>query len=163
MKGFTLLETILSMSIVSLVSVTSIYILFLSLNLRDLTLATTRTEESIRVFEHAVRQGTLGAVSISGNSSSLFLRSANECWSFVYDSSAKNVFYTKTLQVGCITDPNPATLFFPSTTKITSMIFSYSPIATGGNLVRVLGTIQTVLPFDTYETNFSESFVNLID
>lgn len=163
MRGFTLFETMLAMTIVSLVSVTSIYILFLSLNLRDLTQSTTISEESIRVFERSIREAVLGSQSITGNSGSLFLRSQSICWSFVYDPSILNVKYAKVSQTGCTPDLNPTSLFFPSSSRITALSFSFLPISTGGNLVRVAGTIQTVLPFDVYQTSFSESFVNLID
>ncbi|HCQ31190.1 TPA: hypothetical protein DIU27_02270 [Candidatus Collierbacteria bacterium] len=161
--GFTLFETLLAMTIVSFVSVTSIYILFLSLNLRDLTLSTTKTQESIRVFERSFRKAVLGAQSISGDSDSIFLRSQNECWSFMYDSVNKNLKYTVNSQIGCTPDPNPVDLFFPDATKIESMSFLISDIASGGRMVKVNGSISVTLPFDKYQTSFSESYVNLID
>lgn len=161
--GFTLLETLLAMSIVSFVSITSVYILFLSLNLRDLTLSTTKTQEAIRVFERALRQAVLSAQNVSGGGSSIFLRSQNECWSFVYDSVIKNVKYSKIVQSGCTPNPNPNSLFFAPETKIDAVSFAYSPITSGGRVVKISGSIKTTLPLDVYETTFSESFVNLID
>ncbi len=162
-KGFTLLETILAMSIVSLVSVASVNMLFLSLNLRDLTLSTTKTQEAIRVFERLLRQAVLNAQNVSGGGSEIFLRSQGECWSFVYDAANKNMKYSKIVQNGCSPDPNPTDLFFATETKIDSISFAFSPITTGGRIVNVSGSIKTILPFDVYETTFSESFVNLID
>ncbi|EKD53226.1 MAG: hypothetical protein ACD_61C00105G0002 [uncultured bacterium] len=162
-SGFTLFETLLAMTIVSLVSVTSVYILFLSLNLRDLTLATTQTEESMRIFNRQLRQAVIGAKSVTGGSDSIFTRSQTECWSFVYDPLSKNIKYSELKQEGCTPDPDPSTLFFPSSSKINSIAFTISDISTGGRLVGVTGTIQTTLPFDTYQTTFSESYVNLID
>lgn len=161
--GFTLLETLLAMSVVSFVSITSVYILFLSLNLRDLTLSTTKTQEAIRVFERALRQAVLSAQNVSGGGDSIFLRSQGECWSFVYNSVIKNVKYSKIAQNGCTPNPNPTSLFFASETKIDSIFFAYSPITSGGRMVKVSGSIKTILPLDVYETTFSESFVNLID
>lgn len=162
-SGFTLLETIVAMTVVSLVSVTSVYILFLSLNLRDMTLTTTKTQEAIRVFERSFREAALGAISVTEGTNSLFLRSAERCWSFVYDPLAKNVKYTRTIQVGCVPDSNPVNLFFPSSIKISAMAFSVRSISTGGKLVEMTGTVQTVMPFDTYQTDISEAFVNLMD
>ena len=162
-SGFTLFETLLAMTIVSLVSVTSVYILFLSLNLRDLTLTTTKTEESIRVFNRQLKAAVIGAQSVTGGSGSIFTRSETECWSFVYDAVSKNVKYSQIKEGGCTPVPNPSNLFFPSSTKVNSMVFQVSNITTGGRLVGVSGTIQTTLPFDTYQTTFSESYVNLID
>ncbi len=158
-----MMETLLAMTIVSMVSVTSVYILFFSLNLRDQTLATTKTEESIRVFERSFRQAALGAENISGDANSIFLRSESECWSFVYDSVMKNVKYSKILQEACIPNESPSELFFPTMTNIKTLSFSFSPITTGGNLVSVIGSMETVLPFDSHETTFSDSFVNLVD
>ncbi len=163
MKGFTLFETLLAMTIVSLVSITSVYILFLSLNLRDLTLTTTKTDESVRVFERSFREAVLGAQSISGDTHSIFLRSQSECWSFVYDDGNKNVRYSAKMQSGCTPDINPSDFFFPSSTKIEDISFIVSPISTGGRLVKVNGTIQTILPFDVFQKSFSLSYVNLID
>ncbi len=161
--GFTLFETLLAITIISLVSVTSMYILFLSLNLRDMTLATTKTEESIRIFERSFRQAALGALNVTKGTNSIFLRSTDECWSFLYDSINKSVKYTKIVQTGCTPDANPGTLFFPASTKINSLTFSVIPLATGGNLVGMSGTVQSTLPLDTYQSSFSESFVNLMD
>jgi len=163
MRGFTLFETLLAMTIVSIVSVTSVYILFLSLNLRDLTLTTTKTDESVRVFERFLREAVLGAQSISGDNQSIFLRSQSECWSFVYDAVNKNVKYSSKIQSGCIPDPNPSSYFFPLSSKIEAISFLVSPITTGGRLVKVSGTIQTILPFDIFQKTFSLSYVNLID
>jgi len=162
-SGFTLFETLLAMTIVSLVSVTSVYILFLSLNLRDLTLATTQTEESVRIFNRQLREAVIGAQSVTGGSGSIFTRSQTECWSFVYDDLSKNIRYSDLKQEGCTPDPDPSNLFFPSSSKISSIVFTIMDISTGGRLVGVTGTIQTALPFDTYQTTFSESYVNLID
>ncbi len=163
MKGFTLFETLLAITIISMVSVTSMYILFLSLNLRDMTLATTKTEESLRIFERAFRQAALGAISVTKGTNSIFFRSSDECWSFLYDTVNKSVKYTKTVQVDCTPDPNPIISFFPASTKVNSLSFSIIPIATGGNLVGMSGTVESTLPLDTYQTSFSKSFVNLMD
>lgn len=163
LSGFTLLETLLAISIVSFVSVTSVYMLFLSLNLRDLTLATTKTQEAIRIFERSLRQAVLSAQNISGGGGSIFIRSQNECWSFVYDNIEKNVLYSKISQNGCTPNPSPTSLFFAPETKINSISFSFSPITSGGQTVKVDGLIKTILPFDVYETTFSETLVNLID
>jgi prepilin-type N-terminal cleavage/methylation domain-containing protein len=162
-KGFTLFETLLALTIVSFVSVTSIYILFLSLNLRDLTLSTTKTEESLRVFERSFRRAVLGAVSITGDPDSIYLRSQDECWSFEYDGVQKNLKYAMTAQSGCTPNPTPTDLFFPVSTKLESMSFLVYYITTGGRLVKVNGSIRTALPFDVYQTSFSDSFVNLVD
>lgn len=163
MKGFTLLETILAMTIISAVSVASVYMLYLSLNLRDLTLATTKTEESLRVFNLAIRNATLGAISISGGGDALFLRGKSECWSFVYDSGFRNVRYSKISQPDCNPDPSPLNIFFPTSTKINSLVFRFTPLSTGGRQVSVNGQMQTILPFDVYQTDFSNSYVNLVD
>lgn len=161
--GFTLLEVLMAVSIISVVSVASIYMLFLSLNLRDLSLSTAKTEESLRVFDRSLREAVIGAQSINGNNTSLFLRSTAECWSFVYDNNLKNIKYTKISQVDCIPDPNPSALFFPNSTKINSFSFFLSNLSTGGRQVSVNAIIQTTLPLDSYLTNFSASYSNLID
>ncbi len=163
MKGFTLIETLIAMSIISFVSVASVYSLFLSLSLRDLTLATNRTEEGLRVFDHNLRSAVIGAASITGNSSSIFLRSLTVCNSFVYDANLKNVKYTKIVQAGCAPDPDPQNLFFPSNTKINSLSFLFFNLATGGRQVNASGIVETVLPFSSYLTSFSSSFTNLVD
>ena len=162
-SGFTLVETIISMGIISVISVASVYLLFLSLNLRDLVGATVKTEESLRVFSRILHESVIGAVSISGSGNSIFLRSQNECLSFVYDSNLKNLKYSRIILAGCTPDPNPSALFFPSSTKINTMSFVVTNLTTGGRQVNANGLIKTTLPFDTYETTFSISYVNLVD
>lgn len=163
MKGFTLIETLIAMTIISLVTVASVYSLFLSLSLRDLTLATNRTEEALRVFDRDLRQAVIGASSITGNASAIYLRSMTECNSFVYDSVLKNIKYTKISQVGCAPDPDPQNLFFPTSTKINSIAFMYFTLATGGRQVNVSGIVETILPFSSFQTSFSNTFTNLVD
>lgn len=163
MKGFTLFETLLAMGIVSLVSVAAVYSLFLSLNLRDLTLATTKIEESLRVFDRSLRRSAVGASSITGSSNSLFLRSQNECWSFVYDAILKNIKYDKTSSPGCSPNQNPQSLFFPSTIKINTLTFVVVPLNTGGRQLNVSGVVEAILPFDSYQTSFANSYINLVD
>lgn len=163
MKGFSLLETLLAMTIVSVVSVASVYMLFLSLSLRDLTLTTTKTQESLRVFDRALREAVTGATSVSGSGGSLYLSTASRCWSFAYDSITKNVKYTNLSQVNCSPDPNPTTPFFASPTKINSLSFVITPLSSGGRQIIMNGTMQTTLPFDFFSTSFSNVYLNLID
>lgn len=163
MKGFSLLETLLAMTIVSVISVAAVYMLFLSLNLRDLTLTTTKTQESLRVFDRALREAVIGAKTVSGGGNSLFLNTDSQCWSFVYDAVSKNVKYSKITQTNCVVDPSPTNLFFPTTTKINSLTFSILPLSSGGRQIVMSGTVQTTLPFDVYSTSFSNTYINLID
>lgn len=161
--GFTLLETLIATSIISIVSLASVYMLFLSLSLRDMTSTTAKTEESMRVLDRSLRQAITGAQAITGSGTELFLRSAAECWSFVYDGNIKNIKYAKISQIGCSADTNPTELFFPESTKVNDMSFTYGSLATGGRHVRVTTVLETVLPFDSYASSFSNSYVNLVD
>lgn len=163
MKGFSLLETLLAMTIVSVISVASVYMLFLSLNLRDLTLTTTKTQESLRIFDRSLREAIIGASTVSGGGSSLFLSTTSQCWSFVYDGVAKNVKYSKVVQAGCVADPSPTSLFFATSTKINSLAFSIINLSSGGRQIVMSGTVQTTLPFDVFSTSFSNTYINLID
>lgn len=163
MKGFTLLETLLAMTIISVISVAAVYMLFLSLNLRDLTLTTTKTQESLRVFDRAFREAATGASSVAGGGGSIFLKTSSVCWSFVYDPLIKNLKYSKTTQANCVSNPTPQNLFFATTSKINSLSFTIAPLSTGGRQIIVNGTIETKLPFDVYTTSFSNTYINLID
>lgn len=162
-KGFTLIEIVIAIATVSIVSVATMYILFLSLSLRDLTLTSTRTEESLRIFDRYLRLSVLDALAITGGGNTLYLQGESECWSFVYDSVDQNLKYAKTTQTGCTPETNPATLFFPSSTKTTSMNFLITPLSSGGRQVKIDGTLKTTLPLDVYETNFSGVYINLVD
>src|SRR5512138_2610851 len=122
-SGFTLFETLLAMAIISVISVASIYMLYLSLNLRDLSLGSARTEEALRIFDRTLRNAALNSKTITGGGTSLFLTSPSTCWSFVYDSISKNIKYAKISQAGCTPTQNPGTGFFPSTVKITALNF----------------------------------------
>lgn len=161
--GFTLFETLIATSIISIVSLASVYMLFLSLSLRDMTSSTAKTEESTRVLDRSLRQAIAGAQAITGSGTELFLRSEAECWSFVYDGNIKNLKYAKISQTGCSADPNPTDLFFPESTTVNNMSFTYGPLATGGRHVRITTELETVLPFDSYVSTFSNSYVNLVD
>lgn len=163
MKGFTLLETLIAMTIISLISVTSVYILFLSLNLRDLTMATIRTEEALRVLNRTMRQAVLNAEDISGSNNTLYTSSANECWSFLFDAGNKTIKYARVNQSGCTPPLNPTSSFFPGTIQVSSFSYIITPILTGGRQVKVAGTVQSILPFDTYQTDFSSTYINMID
>lgn len=162
-SGFTLIEMIIAMTTVSIVSVATMYILFLSLNLRDLTITSSKTEESLRVFDRTMRMAATQALAITGGGSSILIRGKNECWSFAYDSLAQNVEYSKIVQTDCNPDPNPSSSFFSASTKVISMNFLITPLSSGGRQVKVDGTFQTTLPLDVFQTSFSNAYVNLVD
>lgn len=162
-NGFTLIEMIIAMTTISIVSVASMYILFLSLNLRDLTLTSSKTEESLRVFDRTLRKASTQALAITGGGSSILIRGKSECWSFAYDAVSQNVKYSKIAQNDCNPDPSPSSLYFPSSTKVTSMNFLVNPLSSGGRQVKVDGTLQTTLPLDVFQTSFSSAYVNLVD
>jgi hypothetical protein len=158
-----MLEVIISLSIMSIVSVASVWLVFTTLALRDLALATTATSESLRVFGHILSRVVVGANVITSSPTTLFLTSANECWSFVYDANTKQVFYAQTLATGCAPNPNPANVFFPSYTQVDNFIFGVSTLPTGGRQVTVTGVVNTILPFENYQVSFSNTFTNVVD
>ncbi|MBI1872008.1 hypothetical protein HYS10_01170 [Candidatus Collierbacteria bacterium] len=161
--GVSVLEIVITLSILSVVSVASVWLVFTTLSLRDKALATTLTQESLRVFTAKLRLAVLNANVVSGTSTSLLLTSASECWSFVYDSVAQNIRYSQILSSGCTPDPNPSTNFFPTITSIGSITFTINPLATGGRQVTATGVVKTTLPFDNYQTSFADTFTNVVD
>lgn len=161
--GATLLETLIAIGIFSLLSVAATWLVFSSVNLRDATLATTRTIESLRVFNHTLRQAVTGAQTVTHTPTTLNLFSSANCWSFAYSALQNNLLYDHTTTPGCVPNPNPTTLFFPTSTQLTNFSFSVYPLATGGRQVIVASDIQTVLPFSDYQTSFSQTIVNLVD
>lgn len=161
--GISMLEVVISLGILSVVSVASVWLVFTTLSLRDQTLATTSTSESLRIFSRTLSRAIQNANVVSGTSDSLLLTSAAECWSFVYDSVAKNVRFAQTLASGCTPNPNPGTLFFPSYSQITNLIIVVTPLVTGGRQVTTTGVIDTVMPFSNYQVNFSNTYFNTID
>ncbi len=161
--GISLVEIVITLGIMSVISVASVWLVFTTVSLRDKVLATTATAESLRVFSHTLSRAIENAAVVSGSSGSLYLTSASECWSFVYDDSVKNVRYSQSLASGCTPNLTPTTVFFPVISAINSMVFIVTPIATGGRQVTVSGVVSTVLPFDSYQTSFSDTFTNVID
>ncbi len=158
-----MLEVVITLSILSVVSVASVWLVFTTLSLRDQALATTATNESLRVFSRTLSKAVQGASVVSGTPTSLLLTSISECWSFVYDATAKNVRYSQIVAQGCTPNPSPSTLFFPSYSEVTSFNFSVSPLATGGRQVFASGVVNTILPFENYQINFSDTFTNVVD
>lgn len=158
-----MLEVIITLGIMSIVSVASVWLVFTTLALRDLTLATTSTSEALRVFSWTLSHSVRGATVVSGSATTLLLTGVNECWSFVYDDVAKNIRYAKTLAIGCSPNPVPSELFFPSYSQLTNFSFSVNPLPTGGRQVTAMGAINTILPFENYQTSFSDTFTNVID
>ncbi|OGD69805.1 hypothetical protein A3A84_01975 [Candidatus Collierbacteria bacterium RIFCSPLOWO2_01_FULL_50_23] len=161
--GTSMLEVIITLSIMSVISVASVWLVFTTLSLRDQVLATTTTTESLRVFSRTLTRAIQNTSVVGGSSSSLLLTSAAECWSFVYDSISKNVRYSQTLASGCTPNPDPTILFFPSYSEISAFNFSVASLATGGRQVTVSGVINTIFPFENYQTSFSDTFTNVID
>lgn len=161
--GVSTLEVIITLSILSVVSVASVWLVFTTLSLRDQVLATTTTAESLRVFSHILSGGIQKAAVISSTPTTLFLTSANECWSFIYDSNVKNIYYSQSKASGCTPNLTPSTLFFPSYSEISSFNFQLTNLATGGRQVTASGVINTILPFGNYLTNFTDTFTNLVD
>ncbi len=159
----SMLEVIITLSIMSIVSVASVWLVFTTLALRDLTLATTSTSESLRVFSSTLARAVRNAAGVSSSPSSLFLTSADECWSFVFDESAKVLRYNQTTSVGCTPDPSPSESFFSSYSQISNFTFSVSALPTGGRQITAIGTVTTILPFENYQTSFLETFTNVID
>jgi len=163
MSGISMLEVVITLSILSVLSVASVWLVFTTISLRDQALATTVTNESLRVFSRTLSKAIQGASVVSGTSTALLLTSPSECWSFVYEGVTKNVRYSKILAQGCTPDPSPATMFFASYSQVSSLNFTISALATGGRQVFVSGVINTILPFENYQTNFSDTFTNVID
>lgn len=161
--GVSMLEVIITLSIMSIVSVASVWLVFTTLSLRDLALATTATSESLRVLSTTLSRAVRSASVISGSPNSLLITSVDECWSFVYDGDLKNIRYAKTLATGCAPNPNPGELFFPSYSQLTSFSISVAPLPTGGRQVTVGGVINTILPFENYQTSFLDTFTNVVD
>ena len=93
--GVSMLEVVITLSIMSIVSVASVWLVFTTLSLRDLVLATTATSESLRVLSHALSRAVRGASVVGGSPTSLLITSVDECWSFVYDADVKNLPYAK--------------------------------------------------------------------
>jgi len=162
-NGFTILELLIAISIFSVVSVASVWLIFSSLSLRDQTLAATRTQEQLRVFSHTLRGAIQNASVVSGGGNTLQLVSLNECWSFIYDDMLRNVRYSKTTGAGCSPDPVPDSPFFLTTSQLLSLSFTITPLSTGGRQVSVNGEMRTILPFDDFQMSFNDSFTNLID
>lgn len=161
--GISMLEVIITLSILSVISVASVWLVFTTLSLRDQALATTTTTESLRVFSRTLSRSIQSASVVGGTSNSLLLTSAAECWSFVYDPIYKNVRYSQIIASGCTPDPSPTTLFFPSYSEISAFTFSATPLVTGGRQVSASGVINTIFPFENYQTSFSDTFTNVID
>lgn len=161
--GFTILELLIALGIFGLVAVGTTGMIFSAISLRDQALATTRTEESLRTFNHILREAVQGAKAVTGGGNRLFLTGTSDCWSFVFDSATKNINYAEVVSVGCTPNMNPATRFFPATVQASGLVFSITPLSTGGRQVTVSGTVQTILPFSDYQTSFSNTFTNVID
>lgn len=161
--GVTLLEVLISIAIFSVISVAATWLVFSSLNLRDQTLATTRTIESLRVFSHTFRTSVLGARTLTFTPTTLTLLSPSDCWSFFYSAATATLLYDHQTTPGCVPTANPSLSFFPAATQITNFSFVIHPLATGGRQVIASGDITTVLPFSSYQTTFAETVVNLID
>lgn len=161
--GVSMLEVVITLSIMSIVSVASVWLVFTTLSLRDLTLATTTSSESMRVFSNSLSRAVRNASVVSGTPTSIFLTSATECWSFVYDSNTKKVFYSLISSAGCTPNLNPTISFFPSVSQVTNLIFNISNLTTGGRQVTVTGVINTILPFENYQISFSDTYTNVID
>lgn len=156
-------EVVITLGILSVVSIASVWLIFTTLNLRDQALATTQTNESLRVFMKTLRQATMGATVVTGSATTLFLTAPSECWSFVYDAAAKSVRYAQSLTSGCTPDLNPATSFFSSVTQVPALTFMVIPLATGGRQVVVTGVVNTILPFENYQADFTNTFTNVVD
>ena len=161
--GVSMLEVVITLSIMSIVSVASVWLVFTTLSLRDLVLATTATSESLRVLSHALSRAVRGASVVGGSPTSLLITSVDECWSFVYDAGVKNLRYAKTMAAGCVPNPNPSELFFPSYSQLTNFSFLVAALPTGGRQVTASGVMNTILPFENYETSFSDTFTNVVD
>lgn len=162
-KGFTILELLIAVGIFSIVSVTSVWLVFSSLSLRDQTLASTRAQEQLRVFSQTLRGAIQNSRVVSGGGNTLQLTSQDSCWTFIFDDLLENVRYGQTAGVGCSPDPTPQTSFFAPTTEVSDLEFTITPLSTGGREVRVEGSLRIVLPFDDYMVDFSDTFTNLID
>lgn len=162
-NAFTLVELLISMGIFSVISVASVWLVFLSLSLRDLSSATSKTEESLRIFNHTFRQASQNASSVSGGGNSILMKTATECWSFVYDGTVKKIKYDHTIVAGCNPNPTPTNLFFPTMIVVDNFVFNVSPLSTGGRQINATGKITSVLPFNSFSENFSATVANVID
>lgn len=162
-KGFTLLELVLAMGIFSIISVASVWLVFLSLGVRDLSTATSGTEESLRNFERVFKQSAGSASTVGGGGNVLTLKNSTDCWSYSFDPISSNLNFDHITAANCVPNPNPSTKFFPTNTKMSNFAFSVIPLPTGGRQISAGGMLTTTLPFNSFMEAFSTTVTNVID
>lgn len=162
-NGFTILELIIAMGIFSIISVASVWLVFLNMSLRDLSSASVKTEEALRIFNHSIQQAVQNASAIAFENNTLLLKSPTDCWSFNYDSFQKKLKYDHLKQTECNPNPNPTTLFFADSNTVDNLVFTVSPLSTGGKQITATGSLSTILPFNSYIQPFTFTVISLID
>lgn len=162
-SGFTLLELLIALTIFSVVSVAAVWILFTSLALRDQTLASSDTQEAVRVFLHDFQLAAGNAKTVNTTGAGLFVSNSNECWSFVWNSASQTLKYSHLVLPGCTPEVSPTTDFLPAKIKVSNLNFTVTPLATGGREISLSGTFIGSQPLDTYSLSFTNTVVNLID
>lgn len=161
-SGFTLIELVITIAIFATISVGAIWMVFTTISLRDKASATIRSQESLRVFIQSLHSSVSSATAITSTTNTIQITSPGNCLSFTYNQAAQALYYGVDTLSNC-TPPAASTTYFDSSTKVESLTFSLLSLPTGGRQVHVQGTLTTYLPLESYQLNFTESFVNLID
>lgn len=161
--GFSLLELLLALTVFSVISVVSVYLLFSSLSLRDETVASANTQEAIRVFLHAFAAATTNARTVNVTGNGLFTSNPSDCWSFVWNSGSETLNYSHLTTPGCTPDVSPGTSFLPSNVKAENVSFTAKPLSTGGREISLSATFAGFAPLSESRTSFTNTVVNLVD
>jgi prepilin-type N-terminal cleavage/methylation domain-containing protein len=162
-SGFSLIELLLAISVFSVVSVAAMSMLFSSLSLRDQTIASSQTEEAIRVFNHSLGRAGRNAQTVAGGGSSLYIVNSQECWSFVWNPVSRSLLYDHTMAAGCSPNTAPTISFFPTNITVNSIDFIIKSLPSGGREIYVSGDMTAWRPFSNYQTDFDLTIVGLVD
>lgn len=159
-KGFTLIELVVSIAVMSVIAVVTTGMLFAGMTWADKVRSIEDVSENVKVLGRAIRIAVEGASDISGGNGTLLVVGDEGCWSFVWDQLSGVVNYEHVAGGGCVPNPNPTGLILGDGIIVQALNFDIVDLELGGRQVVVAGSLSKKYPLGDSEKEIGLTVIN---
>jgi len=162
-RGFTLLEILVAIAVMSVIGVVTTAMLFSALSWRDKLLAMEQVEESNRVIRRMMERAVGEAEEIEVENNTLRTSKTGECWSFSWQDVTEELTYSHDQTVDCVPEVDPAGELLPQVVRVRDFEIKMRELSSEGKEVYWKMEISVTRPLGSYETEFEQTVINFVD